>query len=579
MSSRHLRLPAVANLVAVGLSGAAVLLGRTRRRRREIPVEPSRAYDDMVRSLQISERLANEAQRESELMYLNLRQVIETANAAFLAMDSSGVITDWNSKAEGVFGWSRSEVVGRPLVDIIIPPDLRAAHTAGLRRFLETGEHRVLGTLVEFDALHRDGHQFPVEIATWATEVGDNITFGAFLRDITERRKGEEAIGRLASIVESAQEAIVSTSLDGTIVTWNHGAELTYGFAADEVLGREVAIIIPPDCHEETERARRRLLQGQSVARYETQRRRKDGTLVDVAVTSSPIFDAWGHVTGASTIARDITDQRRMGQALERALGDARKSDERSRQFLADAAHQLRSPIAGVRACAETLLRGTEETDGDRLLANIVREASRAGRLISALLRLARLDQGGAVESALCDVAAICRSDVERSRMLAPALQIDLTFTDSASGSARVDGNSMTEILSNLLDNARRHAANRVHVTVAAGAGQLSVRVEDDGLGVAEEAVERVFDRFVSLDGHGGSGLGLAIGRALARGHGGELTYDGRGITGDCGFHLVLPVHVDAVDAENGGLARRVVGSLASVRLGPEAAEAPLEIS
>ncbi len=501
------------------------------------------AYDDMVDSLEAAAKRANEAQLESELSYLHLRQVIETAQAAFVGMDASGVITDWNRKAEEIFGWTEREVIGRVLAETIIPPASRAAHTAALRRFLDTGEHGLLGRSVELEALHRDGRLIPVEVAAWVTYIGDEVTFSALLHDITERRRGQEAIGRLASIVESAQEAIYSMSLDGTIVTWNFGAEQLYGYSAEEAIGRHFSFIVPPDRSDEVTTIGERIKQGQSVSRHETVRRRKDGSDVEVALTSSPIFDGRGGVTGSSTIARDITEQRRMTLALEEsmralqhALDEARRSDERSRQFLADAAHQLRSPIAGVRACAETLLLATDERDRDALLADLVRETARAGRLISSLLRLASVDQGPPLEPHQCDIVTVCESEVDRTRSLAPQLHVALEVGELPDEQPEVDHSSVIEILSNLLDNARRHAATTIQVTVRANEADLHIAVADDGSGIPEEAVGKVFQRFVSLDGKGGSGLGLPIARGLARACGGDLTYSSKG------FLLTLPL-------------------------------------
>lgn len=520
------------------------------------------AYDEMLDTLEAAAKRASDAQMETEFLYLHLRQVIETAQAAFVGMNAAGLITDWNRKAEETFGWTEKEVVGRALVETIVPPALRPAHTAGLRRFLDTGEHRVLGKSIEVEALHRDGHLIPVELATWVTYVGDEMTFSALLHDITERRKGEEAVGRLATIVESAQEAIFSTSLDGTILTWNLGAERMYSYAADEAIGRHVSLIVPPDRADEIARVRERVELGEGVSRYETVRQRKDGHQIEVAVTSSPIFDGWGAVTGVSTIARDITEQRRMARALEdtlsaleRALNEARRSDERSRQFLADAAHQLRNPVAGVRACAETLLRGTEERDRDELLVYLVRETARAGRLISSLLSLARVDQGAHAEPEPCDIVALCASEVDRTRVLAPALRVSLDIGDLRDELPVLNPASVTEILSNLLDNALRHAATTIEVSVAVDQGQLQILVADDGSGVPDEAVEEIFRRFVSLDSKGGSGLGLPIARGLARASGGDVTYDGRG------FVLVIPSRSRLGEAVGSrGSSRRVPG-------------------
>ena len=260
-------------------------------------------------------------------------------------------------------------------------------------------------------------------------------------------------------------------------------------------------------------------------------RRRNDGSDIEVAVTDSPIFEG-GVLTGASTIARDITEQRQMVIALHNtlatlgnALAQAQRSDERSRQFLADAAHQLRSPIAGVRACAETLLRGTSEGDRDLLLAGLVTETARAGRLISSLLRLAQVDQGVAPEDQRFDLVTLCESQVDRIRLLEPQLDVELHISVPAEPPP-LDPNSLVEILSNLLDNAARHAATRIQVSVGADSANLHIVVGDDGPGIPAGTVERVFHRFVSLDGNGGSGLGLPIARGLARAQGGDLTYD-----------------------------------------------------
>lgn len=143
--------------------------------------------------------------------------------------------------------------------------------------------------------------------------------------------------------------------------------------------------------------------------------------------------DDRGAVVGASTIDRDITEQRWLAttldstlSALEAAVDEARALETRSRRFLADAAHQLRTPIAGIRACAETLLRGASRADRDRLLTEMVRETSRASRLMVALLQIARLDQGESLAPVASDMVELCRSEAERAQLLAPDLDIAL---------------------------------------------------------------------------------------------------------------------------------------------------------
>jgi two-component system, OmpR family, sensor kinase len=217
-----------------------------------------------------------------------------------------------------------------------------------------------------------------------------------------------------------------------------------------------------------------------------------------------------------------------MLDALEAALRQAKASEEQTRRFLAEAAHQLRTPIAGIQASVESLAYARTRADRDRLLANVAQEASRAGRRVAALLRMARLERGDRPVRRPCDVASLCRAEAERAAVLAPNLEVTAHVTDR-SGTIDVDPDGIREVLANLLENGRRHAATRIDVTFARNGNIAQMSVVDDGPGLPERVAERAFEPFVVLDGHGGSGLGLAIGRGIARAHGGDLTYeDGR---------------------------------------------------
>lgn len=214
-----------------------------------------------------------------------------------------------------------------------------------------------------------------------------------------------------------------------------------------------------------------------------------------------------------------------MLDALEAALRQAKASEEQTRRFLAEAAHQLRTPIAGIQASVESLAYARTGADRDRLLANVGQEASRAGRRVAALLRMARLERGDPPARRPCDAATLCREEAERAAVLAPNLEVTAHVTDR-SGTIEVDPDAIREALANLLDNGRRHAATRIDVTFARNGDIAEVSVVDDGPGLPERVAERAFDPFVVLDGHGGSGLGLAIARGIARAHGGDLTYE-----------------------------------------------------
>lgn len=221
---------------------------------------------------------------------------------------------------------------------------------------------------------------------------------------------------------------------------------------------------------------------------------------------------------------------------LEAALSDARDSAARSRRFLADAAHQLRTPMAGIQAAAENLLLGADPLDRGRLLADVVRETSRASRLITSLLRIARLDEGQPLVPTPCNPVSLCAEEVDRAWSLSPHLDIVLNSEGLPGARIELDAGALHEVLANLLDNARRYAAEKIEVLIRATGGGVEIRVADDGPGVPAGMEDQVFERFVSVGHRGGSGLGLAIARELARRHGGDLRYT------EGGFVLWAPV-------------------------------------
>lgn len=237
------------------------------------------------------------------------RALIDSALDCIISMDAGGHVTEFNLAAERVFGYRRDEAVGQELASLIIPPALRERHRAGLRHYLETGEGPVLGKRLEITALCADGSQILVELAITALRTGSELIFTAYLRDITARNRGEEAIRRLAAIIESSDDAIISKDLNGIITSWNAAAERLFGYKPEEIVGKSILTLIPPNRHHEEPGIIERIRRGEPINHYETVRRRKDGTLLDISVTVSPLKDQEGQIIGASKIARNITDR------------------------------------------------------------------------------------------------------------------------------------------------------------------------------------------------------------------------------------------------------------------------------
>jgi signal transduction histidine kinase len=212
--------------------------------------------------------------------------------------------------------------------------------------------------------------------------------------------------------------------------------------------------------------------------------------------------------------------------ALREALAQSRLSDLRSRQFLADAAHQLRSPVTGLRSTAEALIMWGASIEQEGLMANLAAEAERVGRLIASLLEIASLDQGVPAVASPVDLIALCQTEVDLAQDLAgEAIEVKLHVPASSSLPVVIAPEALADALSNLLDNARRHATRQIAVVISYVTNETEIIVRDDGPGLPAGSEERAFERFVSLDEGRGAGLGLAIARSLIESQGGALVY------------------------------------------------------
>ena len=283
--------------------------------------------------------------------------------------------------------------------------------------------------------------------------------------DITEQRKAEEELAQMSSIVESSGDAILSMDLNGTILTWNPAAQRLFGYESKEITGRSILTMVVAERRAQVGQMLAQIRTGGSVRTFDTVTLRNDSLPVEVAVTLSPLFDGFGVSAGASIIARDVSAQRRMAaeldgtlRALASALDEARTSEARTRTFLSDAAHHLRNPVAGISACAESLLRGPDSHGSERLLAEILRETTRVSRLVDRLLRIARLAEGESLILQPCDLTGLCEDEAERAGSMAPHLSI--TVSAKSPVVRHLDEGAVREIVRNLLENARRHAGD-----------------------------------------------------------------------------------------------------------------------
>ena len=251
----------------------------------------------------------------------DLGSLLDAAVEAFVVMEADGRIVGWNCVAEAMFGWTREEAVGADMGELLLPEGLRAGYRAAMSRFVAGGVERLTAGRFELAAVHRSGREVPIELGLSVVGVGVDDRrprFAAFMHDISERKQAEARSRRCETIVTSSGEAILSSSLDGTIESWNPAAERLYGYSAKEMIGASVALLRTADYLDDVARVRRALGEGKSVS-LETRERRKNGSLVDIAVALSPLFDDAGEVTGVVSIVRDVTERNRTAARLTEA--------------------------------------------------------------------------------------------------------------------------------------------------------------------------------------------------------------------------------------------------------------------
>ena len=507
-------------------------------------------------------------------LHAQLRSVIESAtDYAVITVDAAGRIVGWSAGATGVFGHAAADAVGRPF-DLIWTAEDRAAGVPAreLAAAAATG-------VAEDNRWHErsDGRRVFVVGGTRPIRDAAGVLTGyvKVCRDQTDRHTAAESLARLAAIVESSDDAIVSKTLDGVIRTWNRGAERLFGYPAAEAVGRHIQMLFPPDRIDEEPRIIERLKAGERVDHFQTVRVRKDGSPVDVSVTVSPVRDAAGRITGASKIARDIGEQLRVAAEREQLLATARTARataESARaeaeaanlaksQFLANMSHELRTPLNAIISYSELL----SEEAGERNETATVADLGKIGRaakhllsLINDVLDLSKVE-AGRMELELTDFDAQDVVDdvaVTAEPLASPNGNRFAVKLDGELGPMHADLTKVRQVLLNLVSNACKFTHGGTvtltsgRSTDAAGAAWLTFAVTDTGIGITAEQLGKLFRPFTQADAsttrkYGGTGLGLAISRVFCQMMGGDVT-----VTSEAGvgsrFEVRLPVVVPA---------------------------------
>ena len=556
----------------VGLANHTALIDKSGR---VIPIEDSAApirnpQGDIAGAVMVfrdvtDRRRAEEALRASEE---RLRATFNQAAVGIVVADLNSQFLEANQRFCDLLGYSIDELQRLTFTLITHPKDL--SETQAQTQALLAGQ--IPHCALEKRYIRKDG------VAIWGRTTvailrgakGEAQRFIGIVEDITDRKETEQALqesraqaqgilSRLAAIVESSDDAIISKTLEGVITTWNRGAERIFGYTAEEVIGKPVTLLIPPNQTDEELAILQKLRRGERIDHYETVRMRKDGTLLDVSLTVSPLKDLEDRIIGASKIARDITQRKRMEVALreeiatrEGAEAALREADRRKDEFLATLAHELRNPLAPIRQAALISKAPTATEAQKRWSSDVIsRQVQHMSLLLEDLLDISRITRGTLeLRTEMIELAEVVHAAVEAARPAIDAKRHVFSIDLPAEPVHFVaDPLRLAQVLSNLLTNAAKYTdpEGQLQLRASCAAETITISVVDTGVGLSSDAITNVFAMFSQVvssrdRSEGGLGIGLALAKGLIELHGGEIEARSAGPGQGSEFIVRLPL-------------------------------------
>ena len=481
---------------------------------------------------------------------MQYRALLEAAPDAMVIVNQAGEIVLLNLQAEKQFGYRRNELIGQKVKNIIPEGFAERLIADGARTAAEALAQQI-GTGIELYGRRKNGSDFPIEIMLSPFDGEDGILVTAAIRDITERKRREYDLSCLVGVVESSYDAIVRLSPQGIILTWNYGAELIFGYSAEEATGRSVRFLAPPDRAVESSTLLERVERTGTVERYETIRVKKDGTHIHVAITHSPIKNSDGQVVAISSVAQDVTESKNLEEMLRLA-----QKMEAVGQLAGGVAHDFNNLLGVILGYTGLLLDRLSPDDPQRKsIEEIQKAGDRAALLTRQLLAFSRkqvlqpkvLDLNTVVAGAEKLLQRLIGEDIELLVVLNPAL-----------GRVKADAGQLEQIIMNLVVNARDAMPKGGKLTIETANVEFDeefaaqhpstqpgphamLSVTDTGCGMDEKTKARIFEPFFTTKEFGkGTGLGLATVYGIVKQSGGSVwvyTEVGIGTT----FKIYLP--------------------------------------
>ena len=477
-----------------------------------------------------------------------IHAIVEGALDAEVTMDERGLVVEWNPQAEVTFGFTRAEAVGVTLAELIIPPQYRAAHAAGMQRYLKTGQEAILRRRIEITALRKSGEEFPVELTVTPLRLGEQIFFSSFIRDIGERKRGEDALRQTTSFIESMFEHLpnmvfVKDAKDLRFVRLNKAGEELLGYSRSDILGKnDYDFFSKEEADFFTAKDREALSGGRLVnIPEETVQSRAKGLRL-LHTKKIPICDSLGMPQYLLGISEDITESKEIEISLVKARLAAEGASQAKSDFLANMSHEMRTPLNAIIGLTDFLLRTPLSSDQADLLKRCEKAGSGLLRMIEDLLQAAKVDSGTlelvqepfALRELVEDTVGLLTQKAQ-----AKGLSLSLSADPGLPALVLGDALRLQQVLLNLIGNAVKFTAEGgvdVRVGPVPGSpdgGTVRFVVADTGVGIPPEQHEKIFDRFLQVDSrasrsYGGVGLGLAICQQLVGLMGGRILVESK---------------------------------------------------
>jgi len=449
----------------------------------------------------------------------HLVALVDCSDEPIISKRLDGTIISWNAAATRVFGYLPHEIIGKSILTLI-PPDLQHEEHEILRK-LRAGE-RI--EHYETTRMRKNGERFPISvtISPIRDASGNVVAASKIAHDISDRRKNEESLSRLAAIVDSADDAIIGKNLSGIVTSWNSAAHRIFGYTAEEMLGQSILLLIPEGLQYEEDEILRKLRAGERISHYETTRKKKNGELLQVSVTISPIIDPSGKVIGASKIARDISDKKRVEQLLIQSEKIAATG-----RMAAAIAHEINNPL---EALINVIFLARQHSAPDsrvtQLLITAEQELERVSHIARQTLGYYK-DTGAPTDVHIHDLIENVLT-VYNSKMMSSDIAVDSRFNDLQKIS--VSKGEMLQVFSNVIANSIDSMKQGGVLTIttrnvlAAPQDGIEIVVSDTGIGIDQDNLPRVFEPFFTTKGILGTGIGLWVARQLVGRRGGQIT-------------------------------------------------------